>query len=101
MLGIDPEIKRMGAPFRHAARVTITARAGQRLEKMLLHRRGSAENPLQPEDIECKFRHVVDGCLSKSETEKVLKLVGSLERLDSTRGLIAILAAPEIASSGW
>ncbi|HEY9446831.1 MAG TPA: hypothetical protein VIQ62_07125 [Burkholderiales bacterium] len=87
----------MRAPFRHAARVTVTARAGRRLEKMLLHRRGSAENSLQPEDIEYTFRHV----LSKAEIEKVLKFVDSLERRDSTREFIAILAAPEIASSAW
>lgn len=91
---VDAEIEGMGAPFRHAARVTVTARDGRRFEKLLLHRRGSAENPLQPGDIEYKFRHVVERCLSRAHTDKVIGLVDSLDRLDSTRELLAIVGAP-------
>src|SRR5687767_1870707 len=60
---VDPEIEKMGAAFRHAARVKVTARDGRTFEKLALHRRGSPENPLEPEDIVYKFRHVVGSCL--------------------------------------
>lgn len=91
---IDPEIEKMGAPFRHAARVRVTAKDGRSVEKLLHHRRGSPENPLKPEDIEYKFRHVVSGCLSKVNIDKAVKLAATLDKLDSTSELTALMAAP-------
>ena len=91
---VDPEIERMGAPFRHAARVKVRAKGGRAYEKMLLHRRGSPENPLKPEDIVYKFRHVVSACLSKENTDRIVKLVDSLNRLDDLSELIGLIAAP-------
>lgn len=91
---VDPEIEGMGAAFRHAARMTVTTRDGRVLKHEILHRRGSPENPLQPEEVEYKFRNVARSCLSRAHTDKVMKLVGSLETLDSTSELIGILAAP-------
>lgn len=91
---VDPRIEEMGAAFRHAARVRVTTRDSRSFEKLLLHRRGSPEHPLQPEDIEYKFRHVVGACLAPEHIERVIKLVQTLEKLASTQELIAILAAP-------
>lgn len=91
---VDPEIEGMGAAFRHAARVTVKTRDGLILKREILHRRGSPENPLKPEDVEYKFRNVARSCLSRPHTDKVMKLVGSLDTLDSTAELIGILAAP-------
>jgi len=91
---VDPEIENMGAPFRHAARVKVTTRDGRSFEKMVLHRRGSPENPLKPEDIVYKFRHVVRSCLAPERIERVITLVQTLEKLDNTRELIEIVAAP-------
>ena len=91
---VDPEIEGMGAAFRHAARMTVKTRDGRILRCEILHRRGSPENPLQPEDVEYKFRNVARSCLSRAHTDKVMKLVGSLDTLDSTAELIGILAAP-------
>ena len=90
---VDPEIEGMGAPFRHAAKMKVTARGGRTFEKFLPDRRGSPENPLKPEDIEYKFRHVVGACLSKSDIEKVVRLAGALDQLSSTSELIDICAA--------
>jgi 2-methylcitrate dehydratase PrpD len=95
---VDPEIERMGAPFRHAARVKVATRDGRTFEKMLLDRRGSPENPLAPEDVEYKFRHVVRPCLAAADIERVVALVRSLENLDSTQELIDIVAAPASAT---
>ena len=91
---VDPEIEKMGPPFRHAARVRVTAKDGRVIEKFLHHRRGSPENPLKPEDIEYKFRHVVSGCVSKANIDKAVKLVAGLEKLDNTNELTALMAAP-------
>src|SRR5688572_6080148 len=94
---VDPEIEKMGAAFRHAARVKVTARDGRSFEKLALHRRGSPENPLKPEDIVYKFRHVAGSCLAHDRMERVIALVQSLEKLDSTRELIDLVAAPVTA----
>ena len=91
---VDPEIEKMGAPFRHAARMRVRAKGGRTHEKMLLHRRGSPEHPLKPEDIEYKFRHVVSGCLSRPHIDKVVALVSSLENSRDLSELMAIIGAP-------
>jgi 2-methylcitrate dehydratase PrpD len=91
---VDAGIESMGAAFRHAARVAITTRDGREFKREILHRRGSPENPLQPADVEYKFRHVARSCLTPAKVDKVMQLVGKLDKLDSTSELLAILAAP-------
>ena len=91
---VDPEIETMGAPFRHAARVKVTARDGRQFEKLLLHRRGSPENALTPEEIEQKFMHVVAPCVDKARAQRIVEAVRRLETLESTQELIDLVAAP-------
>ncbi len=91
---IDPEIEAMGAAFRHAARVIVTTRDGRKFEHEILNRRGSPENPLSVEDVVYKFRHVVQSCLSRSNIDRVIKLVDTLDQQDNTSELFNILAAP-------
>jgi 2-methylcitrate dehydratase PrpD len=91
---IDPEIKKMGAAFRHAARMNVTTHDGRSFDKLALHRRGSPENPLKPEEIVYKFRHVVGSCLAADRIERVIALVQALETLDNTNELIQLIAAP-------
>jgi 2-methylcitrate dehydratase PrpD len=91
---VDGEIEKMGAPFRHAARVKVRARGGRSFEKLLLHRRGSPEHPLKPEEIEYKFRYVVSACVSKADVDRIVKLVASLESLDDLSELVGLIAAP-------
>jgi 2-methylcitrate dehydratase PrpD len=88
---VDPEIESMGAPFRHAARIKVTTRSGQHIEKLVLHRRGSPENPLKPEDIEYKFRHVLGSCIPQERVARIQHLVSNLEKLDSARPLNDLL----------
>ena len=95
---VDPEIEKMGAAFRHAARMKITTRDGRTFEKLALHRRGSPENPLKPEDIVYKFRHVVGSCLAPERIDRVIALVQTLDKLDNTRELIDLVAAPVTAN---
>jgi 2-methylcitrate dehydratase PrpD len=90
---IDPEIEAMGAAFRHAARVRVRTSDGRTFAAELLNRRGSAENPLKPEDIDYKFRQVVRSCLSPAHTERIVSLVGDMEKQASLTELTRILGA--------
>jgi 2-methylcitrate dehydratase PrpD len=89
---VDPEIEKMGAPFRHAARVKVTAKDGRSVEKLLHHRRGSPENPLKPEDIEYKFRNVVSGCVARADIDKLVKLAATLDTATTTNDLTSLMA---------
>jgi 2-methylcitrate dehydratase PrpD len=91
---IDPEIEAMGAQFRHAARVRVTTRDGREFHAELLNRRGSAENPLAPADIEYKFRQVVRSCLAPAQVERVVALVRDFDKASDCAELAAIVAAP-------
>lgn len=91
---VDPEIEAMGAPFRHAARVKVRTHDGRAFEKLLLHRRGSPEQPLAPSEIEYKFRHVVSPCLEKAAADRIVALVAKLETLPDLSELIGLIAAP-------
>ena len=91
---VDAEIEKMGAPFRHAARVVVVARDGRRFEKLVLHRRGSPESPLAPADIENKFKHVVRSCIPEARMTRIMELVRGLEKLDNSSELLQLVAAP-------
>jgi 2-methylcitrate dehydratase PrpD len=89
----DPEINAMGAAFRHAARVSVTTRSGATHHHEILNRRGSPENPLSAEDVEYKFRNVVESCLSPSKINHVVDLVDSMDQKNNLSELISVLAA--------
>ena len=88
---VDPEIETMGAPFRHASRVKITARNGQVFEKLSLHRRGSPENPLSAEEVVHKFRNVVAPCMAKADAERIIATVDRCEQLTDISELAALV----------
>ena len=88
---VDPEIEKMGAPFRHASRVKITARNGQVFEKLSLHRRGSPENPLSPDEVVHKFRNVVAPCMDKAAAENIVAAVNNFETLADISALMSLL----------
>jgi hypothetical protein len=60
----------------------------------MLNRRGSAENPLTPDDVERKFREVVRSCLDGRHIERVIAIVQDLEKQDSVDELVRIMGAP-------
>ncbi len=90
---VDAEIETMGAPFRHASRVKITARNGKVYEKLSLHRRGSPENPLSPEEVVHKFRNVVAPCMDKAAAEKIIATVAQFETLTDISSVMPLLGA--------
>lgn len=89
---VDSEIEAMGAAFRHAARVKVTTRSGKTTEKLVLHRRGSPEDPLKPADIEYKFRHILRSCIPEERMTRILALVRDLEKLETARELTDLAA---------
>lgn len=90
---VDPQIEAMGAAFRHGARVNVTTHDGRSFKTVILNRRGSAENPLAPADIDDKFRQVVKSCLDPARIQRVIELVRSMDDLHDIGELIAIMAA--------
>ncbi len=76
---IDPAIDALGPAFRHAARVTVRTRDGRLIEREVLHRRGSPENPLAREELLDKFRRLAAGRLDVPTQERLIELSGSLE----------------------
>ena len=91
---VDAQIESMGPPFRHAARVCLQTKQGHSFESLILDRRGSPENPLKPEEIEYKFRHVVGACLSKARIDQIIKVVSQLDKLTQLNELFALLGEP-------
>lgn len=90
---VDPEIENMGAAFRHASRVKITTSSGKVYEKLSLHRRGSPENPLAPEEVVHKFRNVVAPCMDKKAAENIIATVDRFETLADIREFMSRLGA--------
>jgi 2-methylcitrate dehydratase PrpD len=69
---IDPEIESLGPAFRHASRVRVVTRDGRTIEKLLLHRRGSPENPITEQEVRDKFRAVVAPCMKPAAAQRVV-----------------------------
>ncbi len=91
---VDAEIEGKGPAARHAARLKLTTRDGRSFGKFIMNRRGSPENPLSPQDIEHKFRHVVRSCIPDARADRIIELVYALETLDNPAELLAAAAAP-------
>jgi 2-methylcitrate dehydratase PrpD len=91
---VDKEIEAMGPAFRHASRMKVRTTDGREFEKLTLHRRGSPENPLSPQDIVDKFYSVVSPCMKRADAERIVALVDRLEDLPDLRELIQAVAAP-------
>ena len=94
----DPEIDNMGPLFRHAARVYVKTKDGRELKKEMLHRLGSPENPLKPEQVHEKFRTLAKHCLSPADMEAVMNLTQNLDKQDDLGKLTAILAKATTAA---
>jgi 2-methylcitrate dehydratase PrpD len=89
----DAAIEAMGPAFRHACRMTVTTRAGEKLFHEELARRGSPENPVNPAEVEEKFRGNVAALLSDAEADRIISLVNGFETMTDAGPLLAILGA--------
>ncbi len=88
---VDKEIEAMGPAFRHASRLRVKTRDGRRFEKLTLHRRGSPENPLSPQEIVDKFHAVVAPCMKRADADRIVEVVDRLETLPHVNELMDLI----------
>jgi aconitate decarboxylase len=93
-IAVDPEIEGRGAPFRHAARISVLTTDGRTLTREILHRRGSPENPVNREDVERKFDVNVSQLLKSHRRERLKHLAARLDALTNTKEIIDLVASP-------
>jgi 2-methylcitrate dehydratase PrpD len=81
-----------------AVHVAIKLKDGRTLEKHVEHAIGSLARPMSDADLEAKFRGLADGILARAETDALLKLCWSVEKLTNA-GEIARAAVPAAGSA--
>jgi 2-methylcitrate dehydratase PrpD len=63
------------------ARVVIRLKDGRRLVRFVEHAIGSLGKPMSDADLEAKFRGLVEGILSRAQTERLIRLCWEVGRL--------------------
>ncbi len=76
-----------------AAHIAIRLKDGRVLTKHVEHAIGSLARPMSDADLEAKFRKFAKGILSSGETDALLKLCWSLDKLKDA-GEIARASVP-------
>lgn len=66
------------------ARITITLKDGQILDRLILHPLGSLERPMSDQDLEAKFVDLTAGILSPEKCKEAIRLCWSIESLSDT-----------------
>jgi 2-methylcitrate dehydratase PrpD len=87
----DADINAAGPSARHACRMTVTTRSGEKLRKDVYDRHGSPENPVDQAALQAKFRVSVQGRLPDPQADQVSKLVADFDRLPNIQPLTDIL----------
>jgi len=82
----------MGPAFRHAARVAVRTVDGRTVEREVLNRRGSPENPVTREEVERKFAVNLAGILARSDIDRLKGLALSLDTLPNADEIVKILS---------
>jgi 2-methylcitrate dehydratase PrpD len=75
------------------AHVSIKLRNGKTLEKYVEHAVGSLARPLSDADLEAKFRSLVEGILSRAETDPLIRLCWDVGKLKDA-GEVARASVP-------
>jgi 2-methylcitrate dehydratase PrpD len=73
--------------------VSIKLKSGKTLEKYVEHAVGSLDRPMSDADLEAKFRGLAQGILSKSETDKLIRLCWDVGKLEDA-GAVARASVP-------
>jgi 2-methylcitrate dehydratase PrpD len=77
-----------------SARVQVRLRDGREFATVQRGFRGHPANPATAAEIEAKFRENLEGLRSTHETEEILSLAWSLDKVDDVGRLVELLAAP-------
>lgn len=87
----DETIESRGPQARHAARLRVKTKSGQLLSRDVWARRGSPENPVNPEEVIEKFFANSSHALNKTTAEELARQVLMIESLDSLEGMMSLL----------
>ena len=79
-LKVDPEIQRKG--WDRAARVTVRLHDKQRHSILVVHFKGTPQNPLNHLELEEKARRLTRSLLSEGKLEQLVQAIHNLEKLD-------------------
>jgi len=83
----DKQLSRM-YPEAVANRITVKLTSGGKVSKQVNYHKGHPKNPMNDDDVEIKFRKLTAKQYSKTQADKVLKTVWSL---DKTKDVSAML----------
>lgn len=88
----DEGVEAMGAPFRHACRLTVITRDGRSFSHERLARRGSPEDAVGEAEIASKFAANVLGVMPAKSAATLHAMIMQLDTLDDARDVVALLA---------
>ena len=89
-LELDPELTH--ARPRRQGIVEVYTKDGRTLRVHVKSVRGTADNPMNDQEVEAKARDLIAPVLGSEKCEKLLALVKNLERVADVRELSAALA---------
>jgi len=84
-LKVDPEIEHKG--WDRAARVTVRLRDKQRHSTVIVHFKGTPQNPLNRSELEEKARRLTRSLLSQPKLEALQEAIHNLEKIDDVSKL--------------
>jgi len=87
----DPELTRL-YPGRIANRLTLRLKSGRTLTKMVDDPKGHSTNPMTKDEVEGKFRGLTKRFLSGRAVERILEIVGGIDRQEDVSDLVAACA---------
>jgi 2-methylcitrate dehydratase PrpD len=88
-LKVDREIEKKG--WDRAARVTVRLKNGRSHTVLIIHFRGTPQNPLSRPELEKKARSLTNGLISNRRLGQLLQMVDSLEQLKEVVTLTSLL----------
>lgn len=88
-LEVDHEIEEQG--WDRAARVTVDLDGRRRETKLVIHFKGTPNNPLSAADVEAKARKLTRGILSERQLERLIIAVANLDKIPDVAEIGALL----------
>jgi 2-methylcitrate dehydratase PrpD len=88
-LRVDPEIEKKG--WDRAARVTLSLRNGKRPSVLVIHFKGTPQNPMSQSELEAKAQNLTRHMLSEKKLQRLIDAVQNVEKLDDISKLTRLL----------
>jgi 2-methylcitrate dehydratase PrpD len=92
-LKVDREIEEQG--WDRAARVTVRLKNGRTHTSLVVHFRGTPQNPLSPSELEDKAKRLTHRLLSPKRLQRLIETVHRLEKVNDLSALSALFRAVE------